>query len=308
VRRNTIRHILVIAILLPMVTTGCGNGQGSSAAGIKTIAVTYSIMGSLVKELAGDSFHVVSIIPNGLDPHEWEPSARDMEEIMHADLIVENGLGLEGGLQKALERAREAGIKFFTIADHIAIRTVGPGEGIPGDDPDQALGASDPHLWMDPVTVETALQALTVDIKNAFGVDLSRNMAALAAKLTALDRSIRSEVDTIPKADRKLVTGHESLGYFAARYGFKLVGAVIPSLTSQAEVSAADMAALKKQIEANHVKVVFTELGTSPKVVEALARETGAKAVPLADHYLPPDLSYFTMMEDLSRTIVESLR
>jgi zinc/manganese transport system substrate-binding protein len=301
--RKIIAIPFTLCLVLLLGFVGCRNKPTPDLSGKKTVVVTYSIMASLVKELAGDQFNVTAAVPNGLDPHEWEPSARDMEQIMSAALIVENGLGLEGGMGKALARARSAGVKFFTISEHVKIRTVGRNEGLPGDDPDQAVGASDPHFWMDPLTVKTALFALADSLKASFTVDVSKSMGSLAERLDKLDASIRTQVSTVPAEKRRLVTGHESLGYFAARYGFTLVGTVVPSLTSGAEVSAADMAALKRQIIRYDVPVIFTELGTPSKVVEALADEAHVKAVPLVTHSLPPDMSYFTMMDNLSREI-----
>jgi len=112
----------------------------------------------------------------------------------------------------------------------------------------------------------------------------------------------------VPPANRKLVTGHESLGYFAQRYGFKLVGAIIPSLSSQAEVSAADLAALKKQIQDNQVKALFAELGTPPAIATAIGKETGVQVVQLTTHSLPAGGSYFTFMRNLSQVITGALK
>jgi zinc/manganese transport system substrate-binding protein len=115
-------------------------------------------------------------------------------------------------------------------------------------------------------------------------------------------------VGSLPAADRKLVTGHESLGYFAQRYGFKLIGAIIPSLNSQAEVSAADMAALKTAIQQNQVKAIFSEIGTPKSISDAIGAETGVKVVDLATHILPADGSYYTFMRNLAQPIVDNLR
>ncbi len=273
-----------------------------------TILTTYSLLGAAVKELVGDACTMSTAIPNGMDLHEWEPSAKDIEALTKADLIVENGLGLEGGMGKGLDQARKAGVKFFTASDHIAIRRVGAGEGIPSGDPDQAVGAQDPHLWTDPMAVRAVVDALALDLKQRFGVDLAARRADLDARLTGLDAEIRGKVDALPAARRKLVTGHESLGYFAQRYGFKLVGAVIPSLTSEAESSAAGLQALKQLILQNRVSVVFTELGTPPRTLEALAREAKVRSVTLATHNLPADGSYFTFERDLSGAILGALQ
>jgi zinc/manganese transport system substrate-binding protein len=209
---------------------------------------------------------------------------------------------------KALDQARKAGVPFFTASDHITIRTVGTGEGIPSGDPDQAVGAKDPHLWTDPLAIKAVVDALAIEIKKDFGVDLSARAADLDKRLASLDAETRVRVNALPAERRKLVTGHESLGYFAQRYGFKLVGAVIPSLTTEAEGSAASLEALKKLIEANHVKVVFTETGTPPRTVEALARESKVTAIPLTTHNLPADGSYFTFERNLADTILKGLK
>jgi len=295
--------VLSLAVLL----TGCQKGQ-QAATEKKTIVVTYSVLESVVRDLVGDAIEVKGEIPNGLDPHEWEPSAKDVETLDKTDLIVQNGLGLEGGMEKALKQASDAGVKVFTASGAIQVRKVGEGEGIPSGDPDQALGAEDPHLWMDPIAMKSVLDSLTIRIKNDLKVDLSSRQKDLDKRLDALDSEIRASVASLPPANRKLVTGHESMGYYAQRYGFKLVGAIIPSLTTQAEVSASDLAALKKLIAANKVKVVFTELGTPVAVERALARDAGVKAVSLTTHSLPEDGSYFTFQRNLTALIVGSLK
>jgi zinc/manganese transport system substrate-binding protein len=296
--------LLIIVLLITACQPTSSTGQDAK----RTIVVTYSILGSLVKELVGEQANVVVLIPNGQDPHEWEPSAKDIEALMKADLIVQNGLNLEGGLEKTLSQAETAGAKSFIASDHITIRKVGLGEGIPNGSSDQMVGAPDPHLWTDPRTMGQVVAALTLQIKTDLGLDLSTHAQDLENQLSSLDSEIAAQMDNLPEANRKLVTGHESLGYFAKRYGFKLVGAIIPNLTSQAEVSASDMANLKALIQENQVKVIFSELGTPNAVSDAIGRETGVKVVNLATHILPSDGSYFTFMRNLSQTIIDNLR
>jgi zinc/manganese transport system substrate-binding protein len=215
-----------------LVLTACRPAVSPASNSRKTIVVTYSILGAIVKDLVGEQADVLVPMPNGQDPHEWEPSAKDIETIMHADLLVQNGLGLEGGLEKTLAQAKANGVKTFIASDHISVRKVRPGEGIPSGDPDQAIGADDPHLWMDPLTMKLVVQALAAQINTDLGLDLSGREKDLESRLDALNDSVQAQVAALPAANRKLVTGHESMGYFAQRYGFKLVGAIIPSLTS----------------------------------------------------------------------------
>jgi zinc/manganese transport system substrate-binding protein len=306
------KHIIVIvAALIALVLFSMlayQPSKGTSNTSKKSIVVTYSILGSIVKDLVGDKANVIVSIPNGLDPHEWEPSAKDIEVINKADLVIENGLGLEGGMEKTLEAAKSNGVKFFTASDYITVRHVGPGEGIPSGDPDQVVGAPDPHLWMDPIAMKSIVSALSSILMKDLNLDVASQAEDLENRLDSLDKEVADTMAVIPQDNRKLVTGHESMGYFAQRYNFKLVGVIIPSLSTQAEVSAADLAALKKAIQDNHVKAIFTELGTSPAVAKTIGDETGVKVVELTTHALPSDGSYFTFMRNIASVITNSLR
>jgi zinc/manganese transport system substrate-binding protein len=274
----------------------------------KSIVVTYSILGSVVQELVGDKADVIVTIPNGLDLHSWEPSARSIEDINKAALLIRNGLELEAGMEKCLQTAEDKGVKIFTASDHINVRHVEPGEGIPADDMDRALGAPDPHLWTDPVTMKAVVEALVPMLKKELNIDVSVQASDLEGRLDNLDRQIADAVSEIAPENRKLVTGHESMGYFARRYDFKLIGVIIPSLSSQASVSAGDLSGLKKAIMDNRVKAIFTQLGTSPAVAKAIGDETGVQVVELQTNILPPDGSYFTYVKNMVDTIVNALK
>lgn len=302
------KKAIYISIIIALLIAACQPGSPAGQSAKKTVVVTYSILGALVKAMLGDQANVIVLVPNGQDPHEWEPSAKDIETLMKADLIVQNGLTLEGGLEKTLSQAVAAGVKTYIATDHITIRKVGLGEGIPTAGSDQNTGASDPHLWTDPLTMKPVMLALADQVTADFGIDLSAQAQNLASQLDGLNIEISTLVDSLPEANRRLVTGHESLGYFADSYGFKLVGAIIPSLNSQAEVTAAGLAALKTLIQENQVKAIFSEVGTPVAISDAIGRETGVKVVVLSTHVLPSDGSYFTFMRNLAQTIVENLR
>jgi zinc/manganese transport system substrate-binding protein len=299
---------LIISIMtISVLLAGCQPAKISTTHR-QTVVVTYSVLGSLVKELVGDRAEVIVSIPNGQDPHEWQPSARDIENINNASLVVCNGLGLENLLTKTLEVASQNGVPVFTAADYITVRYVGSGEGIPAGDPDQMIGAADPHLWTDPISMQQVADALKSALKAVLSIDANINSQRIQTELGELDLEIRQILSPLPEDERKLVTGHESLGYFANRYQFKLIGAIIPSISTQAEVSASDLADLKILIEQNKVKAIFTELGTSPAAAEAIGKETGVKVIELNTHKLPPDGQYGTFMETLAQNIVEALK
>jgi zinc/manganese transport system substrate-binding protein len=290
-----------------LVIAACGSPT-TTPNGKKTVVVTYSVLGAVVRDLVGDTANVVVLMPNGADPHEWAPSAKDIETLTHADLIVQNGLGLEGAMDNAFAQAEAAGVKRFVASDHVTVRRVGSGEGANPGDPDQAPGAEDPHLWMDPLTVRDAMDALAGQLRTDLGIDVAARAKDLDARLGAINDRVASLLATVPPAARTLVTGHESLGYFARRYDLKLIGAIVPSLTTSAEPSAADIAALVEKIRAAKVPAIFTELGTSPKVARAIGDETGATIVELTTHALPPDSSYDTFLLNIATLIADNLR
>lgn len=300
-RRHPIPFLLVAASLIG----ACGTENATAPTNLPSIVVTHSVLGAVVSEVVGDDAEVTVLIPNGVDSHDWEPSAQDIEKVNGADLVVANGLGLEVGLEDALRNAVDAGVVVFEATDHVTIR-----EGVHEEGHEESKGDDhedgDPHFWTDAAEMADVVEALEDFLFDA-GVEIGDRVGMTAERLITLDNDLRQLAERVPADRRTLVTGHESLGYFADRYGFTLIGAVVPSLTTQAEVSAGDLADLKSSLDAAGVDVVFSELGTPAKTVNAIADEVGARVVQISTHVLPDDGSYETFMRDLMSTIVEAL-
>ena len=271
------------------------------------IVVTYSVLGSVVTDVVGTMADVTVLMPNGADPHEWSPSAKDIEKMSAADLIIDNGLGLEGNMQDPLQEAKADGVAVFAVSDHVTVRTVKAGEGADPSDADQAPGAQDPHLWLDPLTMQQWIAPLVAELKQ-LGLDVSASGARVEQALAALNAEVEEVLATVPAGRRSLVTGHESMGYFAERYGFTLVGAVIPAITSQAEASAGELAALADKIDAAGVPAIFVEIGTPAATVRAVADDTGTKVVELSTHNLTDDGTYRSFMLQIATTVADALR
>ena len=305
-RRPVPRILLALAVFFALAACG-KDASPSQDADLPQIVVTYSILGSLVSDVVGSSAQVTVLMPNGADPHQWQPSAKDIETLNNADLVVTNGLGLEGGLADVIEQAVKEKVSVFVATDHIKVRLVGEGEGADPSDADQSVGAEDPHLWMDPMTLIDVVEALVETLALA-NIDVTEQGMKVTEDLATLDNEVGKMVGEIPEDKRQLVTGHESLGYFAARYGFSLTGAVIPGLSSESESAAGDLSALKEKIVEQQVKVIFTELGTDRDVVDALATDAGVTVVELSTHLLPTDGSYRSFLIDLASTIVNALK
>jgi zinc/manganese transport system substrate-binding protein len=287
---------------LALLAAGCSGGGATPSGGVPSVVVTTPVLGAVVADLVGDRATVTVLMGNGVDPHDWSPSAQDIERVEKADLVVANGLGLEESLEKPLSEAEKRGVVVFRATDHVTVRERASGEAGDAD----AAGL-DPHFWVDPLAMRDVVLALA-PVLDGVGVDVADRAPALATRLVELDEATRATLSVIPTARRLLVTGHESMGYFADRYGFRLVGAVVHGLTSQGEVAAGELADLRAAIEDEGVTVIFAEIGTPTAVVEAIGRETGAAVVTLPSHTLPADGSYVTFIGQIAAAVAAALR
>jgi zinc/manganese transport system substrate-binding protein len=256
--RPVLNLVLVVSLL---GTAACSAGERAGAGDDRpTVVVTTSVLGDMVRRVAGDDAAVEVIEPIGADPHEFSPSTRQAEAMADADLLVVNGAGLERSMHGIVDQAREV----FSVADHVQLRTVG--------------GVVDPHIWTDPHGMAAAMRAVGARLAALPGVDASavlRQARAYADQLDALDADITSILAPIPADRRKLVTNHDAFGYFAARYSLHVIGAVVPSLTTSAGASASDVEALAALTRREHVPAVFAETTQPAKLAKALADEVG---------------------------------
>lgn len=285
----------------------------SLAAGEKLrVVATTSILADVVGRVGGDQIELVSMIPVGVDPHAFEPTPGDARTLAEADIIFVNGFGLEAFMADLIQLAG-GGAPVVSVSAGIAPLPF-EGEAHEGDETGHDEHAADPHTWLDPNNViqwtediEAALQA--VDPPRA---DVYAGQAeAYRGELTALDRDIRELASAIPPENRKLVTDHDELAYFADEYGFTLVGAVIPGASSLAEPSAAQLAELLDQVRAQRVPAVFVSSVINPGLVETFAADAGIRIATLYAHSLTgpdgPAPSYVDLMRYNAETIAAAL-
>ncbi|MEY4874240.1 MAG: hypothetical protein RJB41_942 [Actinomycetota bacterium] len=279
----------VAAILLG----ACSSGElAKTDVAIKpTIVVTYSVLGDIVEQLVGDLATVIVVIPDGQDPHEFQPSAKDIETLNNASIVVSNGLDFEEGLLDPLATAANLGILEFRLGDNVTTRVLD--------------GGADPHLWLSPAKFLEAIPALTAAIEKATGLDLADQSVAITSQLTEIDAQVASILSGITC---NLVSGHDEMGYFADRYGCTVIGAIIPSFSTTSEASAGELAKLKDQIAQHSVKAIFTGLGTPQEVSNQLANETRVKAVSLSTHYLNGATNYREFILHLAQQIADALQ
>jgi zinc/manganese transport system substrate-binding protein len=281
-----------------------------------SVVATFSILGDLVKSVGGDRVEVALLVGPGQDAHTFQPSPADGAKLARADLFFENGLGFEGWLEE-LYRASGSKARRVVVTEGIAAQKGGQahaeGEGEAG----HTHGEFDPHVWQDVRLASHMVGRIGEALAQAdpAGAALYKgNAERYQQELRALDAWVVEQVQSLPEARRTLVTNHDSLGYFASRYGFAILGTAMGGVSTEAsEPAAADLAKLIRRIKSAQVPAIFVENVANPKLMERIAREAGVAVAPplYTDALGPPGSpvdSYPKMVRHNVSTIVAALR
>ena len=287
----------------------CGTlPQPAQAGPALLIVATSSIVADWAREVGGERVEVFSLVPPGGDPHSFQPGARAIARVAEADLILATGLGLEASWMDDLVRNAAADrSRVVRLGD-----SVGPlvfagtgGQAVP-----------DPHFWLDPLRVGLAVDEIATRLSALDpegGTSYRENAAVYRYRLGVLHAWVQEQVATIPPDRRILVTGHDSFRYFAALYGYRVVGSVTPGVTTEREASAEELARLVDAIREHGAPAVFVEASMDDRLARSVADDTGARVVGslLGGSLGPPGSdadTYIGMMRADVRTIVEALK
>jgi len=275
--------------LVVLGLAGCGSGSGVAADARPSVVVTTSVLGDVVRNLLGDAARVAVVMPSGSNPHGFAPSARQVDELRRADAVVENGEGFEVSLVDAVDAAERDGTVVITATD---------GVDLLGDDP---------HFFTDPRRMRSAAAHISDELVALVpGLDVTevgRRTTAYLAQLDALDQDVTRLLASVPLDRRLLVTNHEVFAYFADRYGFTIVGSVIPSGTTLAEPSASGLQHLAAVIRRTRVPAIFADTSAPTRLAETLAAEgTDVEVVSLYSESLGDTGSDGATYLDMMRT------
>jgi ABC-type Zn uptake system ZnuABC Zn-binding protein ZnuA len=291
-------------IILTLLLASCQPAVIQNA-GLPRVLAVESFLADIAQNVAGDRLAVGSLIPVDADPHAYQPSPQDAVRIENAGVLIINGANLEAFIAPLLQNT--------TGKQRVITASAGL---TPRSDPSGQNPLGDPHFWLDPnnviIYVENIRDGFS-QVDPAGGSVYAANAQKYIVELQDLDTWIKEQVQLVPQAHRQLVTNHETFGYFAERYGFKVIGAIVPSITSGAAPSAQELAALIKQIHSNGTPAIFLEAGTNPQIADQIASEAGVKVVTgLFTHSLSspggPAATYITMMKYDVTAIVEALK
>jgi zinc/manganese transport system substrate-binding protein len=258
-----------MAVTLVLVSACSGAGSETPTDRVRVVATT-SILGDVVSRLGGDGIELDVMIPRGIDPHDFSPSAQQVAAISSADLVVANGLQLEEGLEDVLAQAESEGITVVEVGPAVDPLPAGDGDG-------DGNGAFDPHFWQDPIRMKAAVDLIGLSLVTAGVPEAEQLTSAYQAEIDATQAEIVATLDPIPSDRRLLVTNHDAFAYFADRYGFEVIGTIIPGGSTLAEPSSAEIAALVETIVANDVPAIFVENIGSLDLADILAAETGTE-------------------------------
>lgn len=273
--RTLVRPLLVCAALCALLVPGCGSrtdepsGTGASNTPTTRIVATTGMVADVARAVAGEHAEVVGLIGTGVDPHLYKPTRSDVQRLMGADVILYNGLLLEGKMTDAFDRAAGAGKGVFAVAG-----------GIEHDrllEPEDASGHPDPHVWMDPALWSIAAERVRdhlIELDPAHAAEYRANADAYIAQLAELDAYAKRVLATVPEGRRALVTAHDAFGYFGRAYGYEVVG--IQGISTESEAGVRDIERLVSMLVDREIGAVFVESTVSDRNIKAMI--DGARA------------------------------
>jgi len=267
-----------------------GVAAGAAAAAPLKVVDSFSVLGDMVSEIGGDHIELATIVGPGGDVHAFEPTPQDVRTLAQARLLVVNGLGFEGWLPRLLAASGFAGRQVVAskgVAPRVLTQDEQDTHVSPGHDAGAAhdqthrhvhAGVVDPHAWQSlangMIYARNIADGLAkADPANA--ADYQSRAQRYIQQMKKLDAEVRQALGAIPAERRKVITSHDSLGYFGRDYGLRFIS--LMGISSEAEPSARDVAVIVDQIRKQDKAAVFLEGAVSPRLVRQIARETGAQ-------------------------------
>jgi ABC-type Zn uptake system ZnuABC Zn-binding protein ZnuA/ABC-type Mn2+/Zn2+ transport system permease subunit len=267
------RRGLAVAGVLAAALLAAGCGSSGSDSGKVSVVATTTQIGDFAREVGGDEVGVHQILAPNTDPHDYEPRPDDVTTTADAKIVFTNGDNLDAWMDNVVSDSG-SDAKVVDLGATVPVK-------LPGESGGPEASTYNPHWWHDPRNAEEAIQQIAAQLSQVDPKDsatFKANADAYLRELKVLDAGIAGCIDTVPAQDRKLVTDHDAFPYFANRYGIDVVGAVIPSQTTQAQPNAQDLSDLADLVRKEGVKAIFPESSLSPKLAETIASETGASS------------------------------
>ncbi len=312
---NHLRFYFIISLLILAGLVACAGSSDRKPATNLNVVATSTLIGDVVQQIGIDYINLTILMPPGSDPHNYQPVAQDISAVTRADLIFVNGLGFEAFLDELIANAGSAA-QVVIVSDGITPLTLTTEAAHEENAAEEHEHDNvDPHVWFDPGNVSIWAQNVAQALAglDATHADIyAANAAAYQAQLQDLDEWIQTEVARISPVRRIIVTDHEALGYFAQRYGFEVVGAIIPSFSTAAAPSAQELAQLQQAITAYRVPAIFVGTTANTTIATQMAQDAGVQLVSIYTGSLSesggPATSYLDLMRYNVHQIVQALK
>lgn len=284
---STPKTLTVLAAAAGLALSACSSEPEPVAEGPLDVIVSTTVLGDITREIVecvGGNVEV--LMPIGADPHDFSASSAQVARMVNANIVIVNGLELESGLESSLEGAASDGARIFEVAPLLdPIPFSGEKGDDHGDDHDHGHGDLDPHVWFDMNRMATAAELIGAEL-GRISVETSAYEACgaeTAAEIRAAEGDVRAILESVPADQRVLVTDHDALGYLADTYDYSVAGTVIPSGTTLASASSADLANLASTMKEQGVTTIFANVAEPTKLADAVAAEVGGdvRVVPL---------------------------
>lgn len=312
---RTASAIALVATCSALALAACGSGTKPAAEGV-TVVSTTTILGGVAGEIATcGGANAITLMPIGADPHDFAPSSEQVATLVSADLVVANGLGLEQGLEQALESAAADGAPVMHVAERMDPLPFGE----EGHADEHGPAGEDPHFWLDMDRMARAAELIGEQLAQISGDQAFVACGAeVASEIRTAESSVIATLDSISEDKRVLVTDHDAFGYFANRYGFEIAGTVIPGGSTLGSPSSAELAELVSTMQAEGVTTIFANTAEPETLADAVAAELADGSNPTDVMVIPlyvgslgepgsPADTYIGMMSTNAQLITEGL-
>lgn len=274
--------LLILSMVLVFSLSACSpnvNQESQEKPAKLQVVATTTIVADVVAQIGGDAIELTALLPPKADPHSYQPTPQDLARVADAQVLFISGAGLEAFIQDLLENS---GTTARQVALSEGIQLLETAAGDEHQEDDHAEHPGDPHVWMDPNNIliwVDHIERVLIELDSQNAAFYQQNAAAYRQTLRDLDQWIVNQVDQIPPSRRVLVTDHQVFTYFAARYGFEQIGAIVPGFSTLSEPSAQELAKLEDTIRDMGVAAIFVGNTVNPSLAKRVADDTGTRLV-----------------------------
>jgi len=325
-RKKFVLHPVILLLFLTLIVTGCGKSQATLASDKINVVASFYPLYDFTRNIGGEHVNVINLVPAGVEPHDWSPKGRDIQNITKADMFLYLGAGFEGWVEDTLNSLPKdvklntveasKGLELIEAAEdegheHEAEKKGDHAESKDGHDHNH--GHWDPHVWLSPINAKKMAETVKdnlIQIDAEHKADYEANYTKYAARLDELHNKYKQGLSGLPK--KEIVVTHQSFGYLTKEYGLKQKP--IMGLSPDAEPTSKDLKEINEFIRANNIKVIFFEELVSDKLAKTLAKDAKVETnvlnpvEGLTEEQVKAGADYISIMESNLNNLIKALQ